>query len=68
MVVMRCVCADVICEDMRRDAMWLCDVVNWEMMCCELRSAPVTANLLRRPFHLATSISVRGASLGCKTQ
>ena len=28
----------------------VCDVVNWEMICCELRRAHVTATRLRRPF------------------
>ena len=30
--------------------MGLCDVLNSEMMCCELRGAHVTAKPLRRPF------------------
>ena len=33
--------------------MWLRDVLNWEMMCCELRRARVTAKPVRRPFQCA---------------
>ena len=33
--------------------MWLCDVLNWEMVCCELRGARVTAKPVRRPFQCA---------------
>ena len=32
------------------DVMWLCDVLNWEEVCCELRRAHVTAKPLRGPF------------------
>ena len=31
----------------------LCDVLNWEMMCCELRKAHVTAKPVRRLFQCA---------------
>lgn len=32
------------------DGMWLYDVLNWEMICCELRRAYVTTKPVRRPF------------------
>ena len=40
---------------MRCHAMSLCDVVIWEMMCCELRRANVTAKPSRGPFQCTTS-------------
>ena len=43
------------------DSMWLCDVVDRHMMCCELR----------RPHNRKTherSRPIRGETLGCKTQ
>ena len=42
------------------DAMWLCDVVNWEMMCCGPRRAHDSKALER-------SISKHGETMGCKT-
>ena len=54
-------CYVVGCEGMWCDAMWLCDVVNWEMMCCELRRTHDSKTIERPiPMHRET--------LGCKTQ
>ena len=39
------------------DGMRLCDVMNWEMMCCELRRAHDSKTL-------ETSIPMRGETLG----
>ena len=33
--------------------MWLCDLVNWKMMRCELQKTHVTARPLRRKFRCA---------------
>ena len=62
-VVMRCggAMSYIGCQVMRCDVMRLCDVVNWEMMCCEWRG----------PCHSKTadtSTPMRSATLGCKTQ
>ena len=40
-------------------AMWMCDVVNWEMMCCELRRAHDSETIER-------SIPMCGETLRCK--
>ena len=54
-------CCEVGCEDLSCDAMWLCDVLDWQMTCCELRRAHDRKTLER-------SIPMRGETLGCKKQ
>ena len=44
------------------EVMWLCDMVNWEMMCCELPTTPCHSKTLEM------SIPMCGATPGCKTQ
>lgn len=41
--------------------MWLCDMVNWEMMCCELRR-------VHDSRALETSVSMHGEISGCKAR
>ena len=59
-VVIRCACAMKLVVR-SCDAMLLCDVVDWQMMCCELQRAQDSKNL-------ETSFPVRGGTLQCNTQ
>lgn len=55
-------CSYVVgCDGMSCDAMWLCDVANLEMMCCELPRAHDSKTLDK-------SIPLCRERLGCKTK
>lgn len=55
-------CDAVWCRVSWCEVMWLCDMVNWEMMCCELPTTPCHSKTLEM------SIPMCGATPGCKTQ